>query len=101
MEEYIEQIHREPFSLLHNNCLHKAIKIVRKARSLGMPANVVICISNPPKKLWGIVPFINPHAYALVKGVKVDVGLSPEQEQKYWKNSERKIYLPIVVGRGK
>jgi len=97
MERYIDQVHREPFSLLRNNCYRKAARIVRKARSLGVPANVLICISKPPKKLWGIVPIINPHAYALVNGVKVDVGLSPEQEQRYWKNSERKIYLPLKI----
>lgn len=97
MRQYIDQVYREPFSLLHNNCLHKAGRIVRKARSLGMQADLVICISKPPKKLGGIIPIINPHAYAVVNGIKVDVGFSPEQEQKYWKNSERKIYLPIVV----
>jgi len=99
MEQYIEQVHREPFSLLHNNCYHKALRIVRRARSLGLPANLVICISRAPKKLVGIIPIISPHGYALVNGVKVDVALSPEQEEKYWKNSERKIYLPVIWGK--
>lgn len=101
MEQYIDQTYREPYTLLRNNCFHKAVRIVRKARSLGVPASLVICISLAPKKLWGFIPIISPHGYAVVNGVKIDVALSPEQEQKYWKNSERKIYLPIVVGRGK
>lgn len=97
MEQYIDQVHREPFSLLHNNCFHQVLRLVKKARSLGIQANMVICISKAPKKLWGFIPIVSSHAYAIIDGVKVDVALSPEQEKKYWKNTERRIYLPIKI----
>lgn len=97
MRQFIESVYQEPYSLLTNNCFHKAIRIARKARDLGKDAQLVPCWSIAPKRLWGLIPIISPHAYTLIDGEKVDVSLSPEQEQKYWKNSERKIYLRIKL----
>lgn len=95
MRRFIESVYQEPFSLLTNNCFHKSIRIAQKARDLGKDAQLVPCWSIAPKRLLGIIPIISPHAYALIDDEKVDVALSPVQEQKYWKNSERKIILPI------
>ncbi|MBA7694631.1 hypothetical protein ES703_103244 [subsurface metagenome] len=97
MRRFIESVYQEPYSLLTNNCFHKAIRIARKARDLGKDAQLVACWSIAPKRLLGLIPIISPHAYTLIDGEKVDVALSPEQEKRYWKNSERKIYLPIEL----
>ena len=36
LENYIENIHKEPFNILGNNCIDKHLWIVKKARDLGI-----------------------------------------------------------------
>lgn len=101
VEQYIEQVHREPWHLLRNNCFHKSIRIFRAARRSGIPTNLVLALEKAPKKLGGVIPIILPHAHVIVNGVAVHVGFSPEQEETHWKNSEMKIYLPITLGKSR
>ena len=94
MEQYINQIYNEPYNLFCNNCIHKSLKIFKKAKELRIKAELVLCIAKNPK-LWGWLTIIYPHVYVLVNGQRVDVALCPEQEKKYWENSGVTIYLPI------
>jgi len=51
MEElgnFIEEVHNEPYNLASNNCVHKHIRIINKARELGHDASMIGCISVIP-----------------------------------------------------
>ena len=99
LKQYIDQVYHEPYHLLWNNCLNKSWRIYKKAAKLGVEAQLVICIAKNPK-WWWMFTIIIPHFYVLVNEEKIDVGLSPDQEKKYWKNSDFKIYCPIRIARG-
>jgi len=102
MTKYIKQIHNETYNLFRNNCAHKSLKIFKQAKELGIRAELVVCISRRPG-IRGLIPLfgLGPHVFVLLNGQKVDVALSPEQEEKYWKNSDLKIFLPVKLARRK
>jgi len=96
MEQFIEEVYHEPYSLLGNNCFHKSIEIVRKAKELGKDANLVICWSIENERiLKGLPPVVQPHAYAEVEGERVDVAYNPDTEKILCSNTERTTVLPI------
>ncbi len=98
MEQFIESVYHEPFALAKNNCFHKSIKLVRKARELGKNANLVICWSiEYGKILRGLPPVVLPHAYAEIDGEKVDVAYDPDTERILCSNNERITALPIKL----
>ena len=72
---FIDSVYREPYSLVHNNCIHKSIRISRKAKELGKRADLIWCISVVPMKILHGFPTFNPHMYAMIDGEKVDVSL--------------------------
>jgi len=89
MEHFIEEVYHEPYSLLKNNCFHKSMEIVEKARSLGKDANLVICWSIENEKiLRGLPPVVQPHTYAEIEGKKVDVAYNPDTERILCNNTE-------------
>ena len=98
LSEFINTVYREPYSLIANNCIHKSLRIRKRARELGRRADIVVCISVVPIKKWHIITF-NPHMYLRIDGNKVDVSLDPGHEAKYCKNSEKKLLFSVNVSR--
>ena len=92
-----EAVYREPYSLVSNNCIHKSIRIARKARKLGKGARLIVCWSIVPMKILRGFPTIQPHMYVEVEGERVDVSLDPHHEEKYCKNSQKIIVLPVEL----
>jgi hypothetical protein len=99
LEKYIDSVYREPYNLLTNNCIHKSIRISKKARERGKQADLVWCASIVKMKFLWNVPTINPHMYALVDGEKVDVSLDPGHEARYCLNSEKRLICHINLSR--
>lgn len=94
LRQRIEEVHNTPWNLLFNNCTHKSIKIFGAAKELGIKAELISCLARLP--CWGGI-IILPHMFVMVDGEKVNVSLSPEQERKYFRNDQYKIYLPIRI----
>ena len=99
LEKYIEEIHNEPYGILSNNCLHKHIRIVRKARELGHDASLMTCLSVTPIRPIAGVPLIGPHFYAKIDGKMVDVSMEPALERILYKNEDRIRLFPVDVGK--
>jgi len=95
MRGFIEEVYQEPYSLLKNNCIHKSIRIAKKARELGKDARLVACWSIVPMRILHGFPAIQPHMYVEIEDQRVDVSLDPDHEKKYCKNSEKTIIFPI------
>lgn len=95
MEYFIEQVYQEPYSILRNNCFHKSLKIVRRARELGKDADLILCWTIIRHKSVGGFPAIQPHMYAEIERQRIDVSFDPISEEKYCKNSEQIILLPL------
>ncbi len=95
---FIDRVYREPYSLVHNNCIHKSLKIRMKALELGRRVDLIVCISIVPAKKWHLLT-VNPHVYAEIEGNKVDVSLDPEHEERYCLNSEKRLLLPVNISR--
>lgn len=77
MTEFIRKTHYEPYSLLTNNCIHKSLRIKRKAEDLGLDVDLIGCwTAVPMTKLLGWLS-IQPHLYTIVEGKRVDVALDP------------------------
>ena len=88
LSEYINKIHDRPMNVVWNSCFHKAIRIFKRAKELGLQAELIIGIGiSPPILLWRF-RYLSPHAYVITEGEKVDVALSPKQERRYWKNGK-------------
>ena len=99
LEEYIEDIHQEPYNILGNNCIHKHLRIVDKARELGHKADMIGCISVIPIRPAGGFPLVGPHFYAEVDGEAVDVSMQPDLERAMWPNDAIIRLLPINVSQ--
>jgi hypothetical protein len=94
---FIDSVYREPYSLLKNNCIHKSVRIQRKARERGKAADLITCVSLVKMKwLYGL-PTLNPHMYAVIDGEKVDVSLDPGHEARYCRNTEKKLLFPVNI----
>ncbi len=81
MKRFIEEVYREPYSLISNNCIHKSVKITKRVRELGRDAHLVACWFIVPLKILGGFPTIQPHMYVEVEGKRVDVSLDPRREE--------------------
>ena len=99
LSSFIDEVYREPYSLLRNNCIKKSLKIKAKAEELGKRADLICCISIVPIKKWHNFPTINPHVYTEIEGKKIDVSLDPRHEEIYCKNSEKKLIMPVNISR--
>ncbi|MBI2287827.1 MAG: hypothetical protein HYU83_02410 [Chloroflexi bacterium] len=99
LDSFIDEVYREPYSLPHNNCIHKSLKIKARAEELGQRADLIGCISIVPMKKWHNFPSINIHVYTKIEGKKVDVSLDPGHEAIYCKNSEKKLIMPVNLSR--
>lgn len=101
MKHFIDEVYHTPYCLLTNNCFHKAIKIVKKARELGLSANLVVePIAITPRHTFPYLPLILPHCYLRLEGEKVDVTQDPKTEQVWCKNSEIISFAPINLPEG-
>ena len=99
LSSFIDEVYREPYFLLGNNCIRKSLKIKARAEALGKRADLICCVSIVRIKKWHNFPTINPHVYIEIEGEKVDVSLDPGHEKIYCKNSEKKIILPVNISR--
>jgi hypothetical protein len=99
LSSFIDEVYREPYFLLGNNCIRKSLKIKARAEELGKRADLITCISIVPVKAWHNFPTVNFHMYVEIEGKKVDVSLDPVHEARYCRNSEKKILLPINVSK--
>ncbi len=99
LSSFIDEVYREPYSLLRNNCIKKSLRIKAKAEELGKRTDLICCISIVPIKKWHNLPTINHHVYTKIEGKKIDVSLDPGHEEIYCKNSEKKIILPVNIPR--
>lgn len=96
LEEYIEQIYQEPYHAMWNNCYRKSMKIMRRAKELGVQAELISCISVNRNLVTGL-PIALPHAYIIIDRQMVNVALNPEQEERYYRNDDISIHLPVRV----
>ncbi len=99
LSSFIDGVYREPYALLGNNCIRKSLKIKAKAEKLGKQADLIPCISIVPLKKWHNLPTANFHLYAEIDGKKVDVSLDPGHEERYCKNSQKKLIMPLNVSK--
>ena len=97
LSSFIDAVHREPYSLISNNCLNKSLRIKAKAEELGKGADLVCCIGIIPVKKWHNLSVISPHVYTEIEGEKVDVALDPEREKLYYENNEWKIVISVNI----
>lgn len=96
---FVGKIYREPYNLFSNNCFHKSRRIIRKARKLGLRADMIFCGSIVTVRKWRGFRFPGVHFYAVVESEKVDVALDPEREKEYCRNEELILFLPINLSR--
>lgn len=99
LEKFIEEVHNEPFNLASNNCVHKHMRIVNKARTLGHNASIMGSISVIPIRPAGGIPLIGPHFYAEIDGKTVDVSMEPELEKIMWPNEDIVRLFPVNVSK--
>jgi len=100
LSAFIDAVHREPYSLVSNNCINKSLRIKARAEGLGMRVDLIGCISVVPVKKWHKFPcYIGPHVYTEIEGERVDVALDPEREEIYCKNNEVKIVMPVNISK--
>ena len=99
LSSFIDGVYREPYSLFGNNCIRKSLKIKAKAEELGKRADLISCISIVPIKKWHNLPTVNFHLYTEIDGKKVDVSLDPGHEERYCKNSQKKLIMPVNISK--
>ena len=101
MQQFIDEVYHQHYSLLRNNCFHKSIRIIRKARKLGFRANLVVePISITPRHTFPYIARILPHCFVRLEGQKVDVALDPATERVWCKNNEILSFAPINLPEG-
>jgi hypothetical protein len=91
---FIGAVHREGFSLIRNNCIHKSL-----VEEMGGEADLIYCLAIVPIKKFYNFPIAIPHVYTLIEGRKVDVALDPQSEEVYCKNDELKLVLPVNISK--
>ncbi len=96
---FIDSVYHEQYSLINNNCIHKSLKIRRKAKELGIQADLVWCTSVVRMKVLHDHFILSPHMYTIIKGQIIDVSLDPGHEARYCLNSEKKLILSINLSR--
>ena len=94
LAEFIEQVHREPYHLLTNNCYQKHSRVVRRARDLGHAARLMACIALLPTRP---LPLLVPHFYAEVDNRVVDVAMDPVMEAWAYRNDQVLKLAPIEM----
>ena len=99
LSSFIDEVYKEPYSLLSNNCISKSLKIKARSEELGKRADLICCISIVPIKKWHNLPTINFHVYIEIDGKKIDVSLDPGHEEIYCKNSEKKLIMPVNISK--
>ncbi len=97
LAEFVDEVYKEPYSLVFNNCIDKSLRIMAKAESLGMKADLIGCVAILKASCYRGMPIVSPHFYSEIDGRKVDVALDPVREQIYCLNSEVKIVMPVNI----
>lgn len=99
LEQFIEGVHNEPFNILSNNCIHKHIRIINKARELGRDASLIGCVSVIPIKPMAGLPLVGLHFYAEVDGKTIDVSMEPAMEKAIWRNEDIIRLAPVNLSK--
>lgn len=99
LDKFIEDVHNEPFNILSNNCVHKHVRIVNKARELGHDASLMGCIAIIPIKPAAGLPLVGLHSYAQVDGKTVDVSMQPALEEAIWRNEDIIKIAPVNLSK--
>ena len=76
---YIADVSNEPFRSFTNNCLHRVLKVARKANGLGLPVEIYFAWAKTPR-LFNIFYFFTPHFIPIINGIEIDVFYAP-----YWR----------------
>ena len=97
LADFVDEVYKEPYSLVFNNCIDKSLRIMAKAESLGMKADLIGCVAVLKANRYRGLPIVSPHFYSEIDGRKVDVALDPVREQIYCPNSEVKIIMPLNI----
>jgi len=97
LADFVDEVYKEPYSLVFNNCIDKSLRIMAKAESLGMKADLIGCVAVLKANCYRGLPIVSPHFYSEIDGRKVDVALDPVREQIYCPNSEVKIIMPLNI----
>ena len=66
---------------------------------MGKRTDLICCITVLPVRKWHNFPVIIPHVYTEVEGERIDVALDPGREEKFCKNSEQKIVIPVNISK--
>ena len=96
---FIDAVYLERYSLFTNNCIHKSLKIWKKARETGALVELILCISVVRMKILHGLPVFSPHMYTIIEGNMIDVSLDPGHEARYCLNSEKRLLFPVNVSR--
>jgi hypothetical protein len=99
MLSFVDAVYHEQYSLIAHNCIHKSIKIQKKAQETGKQADLIACISVVRMKILRNLPVVSPHMYAIIDGEKVDVSLDPGHEARYCLNSAKRLLFPVNISR--
>jgi len=99
LADFVDEVYKEPYSLVFNNCIDKSLRIMAKAESLGMKADLIGCVAVLRANRYRGLPIVSPHFYSEIDGRKVDVALDPIREQIYCQNSEVKIIMPVNISK--
>ena len=92
LKEYIDDIHRKPYNVLTNNCMHQCFRLEKQAQRLGCSTELIFCLARTPGLLRFIYP-LSPHFFVEIDGDKVD------QFYARWWGPERKTVGRIIVRR--
>jgi len=98
LARYIERIYNQPYNAICNNCAHSAGRVYKRAKRLGVRAELVLTFSIMPKTKH-FPPWPSLHMHTVVEGNKIDVHLSPEQEERLYKIRDVRTCLQVVIAR--
>ena len=73
IEQLAEQLRREPYHLLKDDCLTKSARLKKKCLSIGVKARVVVCLGLARAKWfnrWLTIPDI--HGWCEVSGKRIE-----------------------------
>ena len=94
---FVDEIHKEPYSFVFNNCIDKTLRIMAEAEKKGVKSDFIGCIAIYRFKRYHNAPIVSPHFYAEIEGQKVDVTFNPAYEKVYCQNSDAEIVMPVNV----
>jgi len=96
-EHIAELLRQEPSKLLSNNCFIKSVRFKKQCRSVGIEAQVAVCIGHTRAKWFGhwlTIPVI--HGWGEVEGKRIELS-RPLGQSGIWNMIPVDIRPVIVV----